>query len=48
MHPNGVTHFHAIKLITIPPSMEHEETEVYAVPDKDFHQIREYLQRFKK
>jgi hypothetical protein len=40
MQPNGVTHFHVVKLITVPPDMKDEEIETYYLPDKAFHDLR--------
>lgn len=44
MRPNGVTHFHVVKMITIPPDMSREEVETYFLPDKAFHDLRKIVQ----
>jgi hypothetical protein len=44
MRPNGVTHFHVVKLITVSPDMRNEEIEIYYLPDKAFHDLRKVVQ----
>ena len=45
MRPNGVIHTHAVKLATIGNEVEEE---LYFLPDKQFHRIRNYIQTIAK
>lgn len=48
MYPNGVIHTHAVKLYLFKPGVDEPETEMYFIPDKQYHDIRAFLKKFNK
>lgn len=49
MIPNGVTHAHAIKLVTFEKGTPVEKTEeLYYIPDKRFHELRAFIRSISK